>query len=221
MDAAKKLKLKEKEALFVLSPHLDDAMWSLGAVLSRLAAAGHEVVVITVFSETTQTSIRKAEDTGALKEAGCQFRHLDFSDAILDGRALEAVFDESFVPLAEAVDQIASAVKKIVPTSAAILAPGGFGGHVDHLATRAVAEKLPGKVCLYEDLPYAAKGARLSNALDFCKSHNLKRHALETTPEMIEEHIRFYNLYASQRKDGHVNHIRAHLTRLGFGVWTA
>ncbi len=219
MNAAKILGLKDKQALFVLSPHLDDAVWSLGAVLSQLSAGGHEVVVITIFSKTTQTKVRKGEDAGALKEAGCDFRHLNFPDAILDGRPVEDVFDETFVPTAETVEEIVAAVKKIVPADAVVLGPGGFGVHVDHLTTRAVTQALPDTTFYYEDLPYAAKGVRLSNALDFFKSQNIERHTVETTSEMVDAHIRLYNLYVSQRKDAHIDQIRAHLNRVGFGVW--
>ncbi len=219
MDFARILGLKDKQALFVLSPHLDDAIWSLGAILKTLSTAGHEVVVITVFSDTTQTAVRKAEDEGALKEAGCEFRHLDFPDAILDGRPAEAVFNESFSPPQAAVEQIVAAVTKLVPPDAVMLAPGGFGVHVDHLTTRAVAASLPNKVFYYEDLPYAARAVRLAAAHNFFTSHNLSRQALQTPAEMISEHLRLYSLYASQRQDHHVEQIKTYLASHGFGIW--
>lgn len=219
MDLEKLLPLKPKQPLYVLSPHLDDAMWSLGVILQELAAGGHPVQVITIFSDTTQTTIRKAEDNNVLSNAGCLATHLDFSDAVLDGRPVADVFDETYIPQAEVAERIARRVQDLLPAKATVLAPSGFGVHVDHLTTRSVAELLEAHVVYYEDLPYAARDVRLANAQAFFASRQLHRQPITTNPTLIDEHIRLYNLYKSQRQDHHVVQIRTYLSRVGFGVW--
>jgi LmbE family N-acetylglucosaminyl deacetylase len=219
VDIEEIFSLEPKQTLHVLSPHLDDALWSLGAVLAQVSAAGHPVHVITIFSETMQTAVRKMEDSEALASAGCAVTHLDFSDAILDGRRLADVFDETFTPAPHAVENIAKSVQELVPAGATVLAPSGFGVHVDHLAARAVATKLDAHVIYYEDLPYAARDVRLGDAQSFFAAHKLQRQSIAASENMIDEHIRLYNLYESQRQDHHVEQIRAYLAKAGFGVW--
>lgn len=216
------LSLRPGQTLFIMSPHLDDALWSLGGVLQILTQAGHSVCVVTVFSETTDTPVRKAEDTEALAAAGCSIEHLDFADAILDGRPVQAVFNESFVPDARVVAMIARRVEAIVPPQATVLAPSGFGAHVDHLTTRAVGMALQNRrVVFYEDMPYAARTVRLANARDFLAARGLQRYTIVVSPPVIARHIELYNLYASQRQNHHVAQIGDSLRQNGFGVWAA
>lgn len=218
-DVSQKMGLSAGQPVYVLSPHLDDAVWSLGAVLQALSTTGHAITVVTVFSTTTQTAVRKKEDMAALDAIGCKSVRLDFSDAILDGRSLQEVFNETYVPAKDDVAAIASSVQQTTPQDAVVLAPSGFGAHVDHLATRAVAAKLAARVVYYEDLPYAARDVRLAPAQTFFSSLGLWRHAFATTPTLVQEQIRLYELYTSQRQDHHVQQISSYLHKAGFGLW--
>ncbi|MQA82226.1 MAG: hypothetical protein GEV10_27825 [Streptosporangiales bacterium] len=86
-----------------ISPHLDDAVMSVGATLHALARAGHEVIVATVFAgdpppeiskvarqfhlecglpDDQAMALRREEDRRALTALGCQPLHLDLRDAI-------------------------------------------------------------------------------------------------------------------------------------------
>ena len=88
--------------VLALSPHLDDAAFSAGGTLARLARAGHAVTVATVFTESVsrpagfalrcQTdkglapdadymAIRRAEDLAACARLGAEALHLDLPEA--------------------------------------------------------------------------------------------------------------------------------------------
>ncbi|HZU12538.1 MAG TPA: PIG-L family deacetylase [Chloroflexota bacterium] len=86
----------------VISPHLDDAVLSLGGTIFQLAASGDEILVVTAFagaagppySELARelhvrwgspfdvNRLRRAEDVAALTRLGAEARHLDIRDAI-------------------------------------------------------------------------------------------------------------------------------------------
>lgn len=219
MNVPEVLNLSAKQSVYVLSPHLDDAIWSLGPVLKSLTQAGHEVCIITIFSDTTQPQTRQAEDAKAAKQVGCLVEHLGFSDAILDGREVHAVFDENFKPSPGKIHQIAERVKKIVPEGGVVLAPSGFGVHVDHLATRAVTDQLAARVAYYEDLPYAARKVRLANGSVFLESRGLRRHSIAASSTAIAEHISLYKVYSSQQQPHHITQISDYLGKAGYGLW--
>lgn len=92
----------------ILSPHLDDAVYSCGGLIHRQAQAGARIVVVTVCSGTPPAgpvspyaqamherwmqemarapaevvALRRTEDLAALAELGAQAVHLDVPDAI-------------------------------------------------------------------------------------------------------------------------------------------
>jgi len=90
-----------KVALAV-SPHLDDAVFSAGALLARLATQGWRVVIATCFtasvpnprgfalacqldkglaSSVDYMALRRAEDADACAALGCEIVHLPFTEA--------------------------------------------------------------------------------------------------------------------------------------------
>jgi hypothetical protein len=95
--------LVDGAAVVVLSPHLDDAIFSCGALLGQLAE-GHRVVVVSVFTEAGGPPFsvaarralrelgvggapelfgrRRAEDLAVLEELGVEAVHLGFADAL-------------------------------------------------------------------------------------------------------------------------------------------
>src|SRR5688500_1136515 len=81
--------------LVIFSPHLDDAVLSLGATISREVAAGREVEVVSCFTSGPPLdaiqpehrvfgdySIRREEDKRALTRLGAKFRWLDLHERI-------------------------------------------------------------------------------------------------------------------------------------------
>jgi len=166
-----------------VSPHLDDAAFSCGGTLARLAQAGWDVTVCTVFTHSVpqprgfalacQTdkgiaedidymALRRAEDRVACAALGATPLWLDLAEAPHRGYASAAAL---FGDLA-ADDHIDAAVVKALaagPLSAIpdlILAPQAIGGHVDHVqVVRALRHVLPetAAVLWWTDYPYAAR----------------------------------------------------------------
>ena len=145
--------------LFVLSPHLDDAVLSVGAALARRRGARDDVVVVSIFSRTLSPQ-REDEDRRSLAALGARAVHLGLLDAPLRGLPLTtaALCAE---PDAAVVAAVAAAVAEfavVVGAEDEFWVPLSVGGHVDHRATlRACADRA---TALYEDRPYArARGA--------------------------------------------------------------
>jgi LmbE family N-acetylglucosaminyl deacetylase len=145
----------------ILSPHLDDAVFSCWHVLTST----RDVLTLNVFTAAPEPgtepapwdrmtgaddavarmSVRLAEDNAALALAGRNAQHLDF----LDSQYREA-------PPAG----LQRAMQEHLPPEAHILAPAAIGGHPDHELVRDVALKLETearRVTLYADIPYATE----------------------------------------------------------------
>ncbi len=157
----------------LLSPHLDDAAFCLGAAL--LDGRFGEVEVLNVFSvsdyaatpvagnKSRVTALRRREDErffARIPEVRLTF--LDRLDAplrlnirwqsVCDARSLRGSESE--------IRSLVETVNARLPRSpvALVLAPLGLGGHIDHLVVRQAALRLlrsGAAVGFYEDLPYA------------------------------------------------------------------
>jgi len=169
-------------ALFI-SPHLDDAVFSCGATISRLVESGFDVTVLTVFTGNVawpkgfalecQTSkgiapdadymaLRRAEDEAALKVLGASsLVHWPFLEAPHRGYNSPP---ELFAGLLKGDDvwrDVRSELEKWKTASGnwpfdLTFGPQGLGNHVDHLQ---VIRALQGfeNVCWYRDTPYALR----------------------------------------------------------------
>ena len=156
--------------LVVISPHLDDAVFSCAA---RMAAARREgpVLVVNVFSRfATDVKTRgvvlgdhrHAEEAAAAQLLGFETLRLDALDVSfrdLHYRALSNIFgppveaDLAWLPvLRAALGQVLAGV-----SADQLLAPLGVGWHVDHLLIHQLFSDDPvtgPRFALYEDLPY-------------------------------------------------------------------
>jgi LmbE family N-acetylglucosaminyl deacetylase len=147
----------------IVSPHLDDAVFSLGAAMSRAARAGARPFVLTVLAGDPASAApagewdaeagfrtageaaatRRAEDAEACRLLGVRAVWLPFSDHQYERGA----------PEAEILDAVVEAVG-----DAAVLVPGFPLLHEDH---RWLSELLDGawergRVGVYAEQPYAA-----------------------------------------------------------------
>ncbi len=161
------------ESLTVLSPHRDDAVFSMGLALSYFCAKPIHVSVLNFFTvsqyapRSLETSIeeisalRRTEDLQALAAIHASIREasLDMLDAPLRPGIQ---FDNIMQPCALATLQpsfLASLQSAIEQQTAGRLlaAPLSVGNHVDHIAVRHAALATgSGRLAFYEDLPYAA-----------------------------------------------------------------
>jgi LmbE family N-acetylglucosaminyl deacetylase len=144
----------------ILSPHLDDAVWSCFSLLAR----EDDVLVATVFAgipdgepgwwdaqcgitdSAAHVRDRRAEDESVLGSLGREAVHLD----LLDGQ-----YREARVPARE----IVAALAERVPAVRRVYAPGGIG-HPDHALVRdagALLRELGVPVTVYTDYCYSTR----------------------------------------------------------------
>ena len=165
-----------------LSPHLDDAVFSAGGTLAKLARTGWRVVVATVFTKSMPNpqgfalacqldkglsavvdymALRRQEDAEACAAVGADTRWLPFAEAPHRGYgSAVALFaglrgDDAIVaPVAQELQRL---VDELRP--AMLLAPQAIGGHVDHealvLALDNVGHEVP--IVWWCDYPYAVR----------------------------------------------------------------
>jgi len=165
----------------ILSPHPDDAVWSLGGWLA-IQAKHSSIVVITVFDGDVPVarygdlrvreqrwrslgtpSLRRTEDDRAMAAIGGRAIGLGFLDgAIREGTGgaflydtLEALFARPPIMETALVEQVANGFSKHLRPDDVVLAPLALGDHVDHRIVREAATQLPRGVSgWYEDFPY-------------------------------------------------------------------
>jgi LmbE family N-acetylglucosaminyl deacetylase len=161
--------------IVVLSPHSDDAAFSIPVTLRGLADCGKKIELLTCFSISAftrfydsdlarVTALRKAEDLRYARTLhhSCTPRWLDHLDAPLRGYKVSGVCHNS--PLLqsewELVGSIAAAAMERLEKGCAVLAPLGIGSHVDHRIIRDVSIRLADmtgvSILYYEEMPYAS-----------------------------------------------------------------
>ncbi len=167
-----------------ISPHLDDAVFSAGGTLARLADRGWRVVAATVFSasvaepdgfalacqldkglsrDVDYMALRRAEDATACATIGVEPVFLPFREAPHRGYGSR---DALFGPVRED-DAVAAAVGRSLSALLVrlrpdlVLAPQAIGGHVDHVVTVRALGTLPAGVPVlwWHDFPYVARGS--------------------------------------------------------------
>ena len=143
--------------ILVLSPHLDDAVFSCPGRIMHEVENGNRVVVATVFSHgESGYAERRAEDEAAVRQLGAEARWLGLLDApsrspFYDGFQ-RIIFDSA---PADAAPELESLCQELQPTI--IYCPLAVGGHVDHRLTFDAVTCLSSRWprCFYEERPYS------------------------------------------------------------------
>lgn len=170
--------------LVVVSPHLDDAVLSLGAHIAARVAAGEHVEVWTTFTQAPAAgrvprglrrfadyTARLAEDDRALAVLGAGARRFDLPERVWrrpPARGLRAAFrtpadSSGFEQLGRLEDLVAEALAR---PGVRMMAPLGIGHHVDHVevavaaVTAALRMEATDRVGFYEDFYALGNGAR-------------------------------------------------------------
>jgi LmbE family N-acetylglucosaminyl deacetylase len=169
----------------VLSPHLDDAVLSMGSLLTDLVQSGKDVMVANIFtqgswvdSSLTQRllqqaqvtsaeeyfAVRQQEDVRALSLLGrLQINNLDYIDAPWRyDQNKTCLYQSVFDPLATEDETLVKRLGgKIAELSrqedTLVFAPLGRGKHIDHLIVRKAATHHCQSVIYYSDFPYALR----------------------------------------------------------------
>ncbi len=173
-------KKRETLNILVLSPHRDDAAFSLALSIDAWLRQGHSVTIINVFTRSLYapfsdaesvhendrlsyvSAMRRKEDEAFLRQVnGATMVDLNIKDAPLRLHcSADIVCDVPVDPADGAFAKIQKALIKYTsrPDTALVL-PLALGNHVDHRVVRDAS--LPASVgfacAFYEDLPYAAR----------------------------------------------------------------
>ncbi|MFW3169870.1 PIG-L deacetylase family protein [Geodermatophilus sp. CPCC 206100] len=162
--------------MLAVSPHLDDAAFSAGGTLAALAAAGHDVIVLTCFTasvpsptgfalacqldkglpaEADYMALRRGEDDAAMAVLGARAVHLRLPEAPHRGyRSPAALFAG-----VQRGDDVWRTVREVLAAEDADLwlAPQALGGHVDHLQVLRAVAGLGRPVLWWRDSPYVLR----------------------------------------------------------------
>lgn len=153
----------------IISPHLDDAVFSCGGIISQLVTAG-PVLVINIFTKylsdmkfhgVVMGEERHQEELTAAKYLGFETKNLDELDAIFRRKEYRKISNIFKAPVQEDIDWLPILRQKIFAVMNEIdyqqvYVPLGIGWHVDHILTHQVFVPMFGnkKLCFYEDTPY-------------------------------------------------------------------
>jgi LmbE family N-acetylglucosaminyl deacetylase len=165
-----------------LSPHLDDAVLSAGALIRLQADSGLPVEVWTFMAglpshaelpqfaqvmhyiwgfQTVEQAIatRRAEDLSAATVVGATAVHFDFLDCIYRrGRDGQALYSDVTLPIQPDDDalpaQIAQAMASRLQPDDRLVCQLAIGRHVDHVIVRRAAELLHRPLLYDADMPY-------------------------------------------------------------------
>lgn len=167
----------------ILSPHADDAVWSLGGVI-RGWGKRFEVVIVTVFNAVPEQNAINAANTGKHQSwrylPGSEIRHREdrraaaalgakldawpFVDAAMRwgangfgypaAKSLFGTIRPEDTPLTR---DVADRLITYLRQDDIVVAPLALGGHVDHQIMRDIAAQLEHDVVYYQDLPYLAE----------------------------------------------------------------
>ena len=208
------------KTVLALSPHLDDAAFSCGATMARLADAGWRVCMATAFTrsihpaqgfalacqldkglpaETDYMALRRQEDRNAAAHLGVtDLRWLDLPEAPHRGYDSAAAL---FGPI-HGHDTIANDLALLLKNLVAdlhpdlVLAPQGLGNHVDHRQMiRAIMDAIPdAPLAFYRDTPYALRNP---DALPYVTRDGLEPFAIDIA-HGLERKVAAAAAYVSQ-----------------------
>jgi LmbE family N-acetylglucosaminyl deacetylase len=162
--------------VLAVSPHLDDAAFSVGGSLAAMASAGHEVTVVTCFTasvphpsdfalacqldkglpaDVDYLALRRAEDAAAMAVLGADAVYLGLPEAPHRGYSSAA---DLFSGVHDGDDVWRSLTTALAGYDADLwLAPQGLGGHVDHLQVLHTVSVIDPPVLWWRDSPYVLR----------------------------------------------------------------
>ncbi|MEA5418052.1 PIG-L family deacetylase [Spirulina sp. CCNP1310] len=220
------------QTIYIVSPHIDDAVFSLGAYM---LSSNYSISVINVFSETNfvyesivskadALAIRKDEDKSALTKVGVEnIFYMDLPEAPLRGYTLNNLFikngDEVWLDTC-IVESIKQYITTQIHPNGEFFIPAAFGSHVDHLLVRTACQQLNVSKFYYADLPYAAdnKRYRNENARFFLSDKICHRRHIDY--ESINVHMDLCRIYKSQFLNRFVDEMTNYLTSEQYTIWS-
>lgn len=204
---------RERRA-FVVSPHQDDAVISIGNYLKSYG--GVDVANVFTVSDSHMlpgvsddprvvSAIRRAEDAAVTERYGFTFTDAGFSDSELRGVAWNDYWADIDTELLGAVQEHLMQAMGAPRSDTDIFVPAAFGLHPDHvlaaMAGVCAAKRLGhGAIFLYADQPYYSEPN-----LTRLRAHDQLNHSTRTTLPFDElKKERMLALYPSQLTPGRV-----------------
>jgi LmbE family N-acetylglucosaminyl deacetylase len=154
----------------IISPHLDDAVFSCGGAITQMVKEG-PVLVINIFTRylsdikfhgIVMGNERQQEEKSAANFLGYESRNLDELDAIYRHKTYQKISNIFYPPIEEDMQWLPFLRQKIFEIIGEvdyqeIYIPLGIGWHVDHILTNLVFEPMfcDPKLFFYEDTPYS------------------------------------------------------------------
>ena len=168
--------------LLAISPHLDDAIFSAGALLWTLRQRGWRVVVATVFTGNVEQpsdfalacqldkglpadvdymALRRQEDRLACATLDAEPLHLPLLEAPHRGYVNAAALFGPVQPTDQVEGQVRAALTAVIVNTRpdVVIAPSAIGSHVDHVIVRHAVEVIAvsSRLWLWEDWPYVER----------------------------------------------------------------
>ena len=159
-----------------VSPHLDDAAFSVGGTLAALADAGHDVTVVTCFTRSVADpqgfalacqldkglpadvdymALRRDEDAAAMALLGATPLYLDLREAPHRGYRSAAELFGGVHEDDDAWEDVRTALADL--PGDLWLAPQALGSHVDHLQVLRAVAGTDRPVLWWRDSPYVLR----------------------------------------------------------------
>jgi len=230
--------LKVRTKCVVLSPHIDDVTFSLGAAL--LDNRFRNMMLVTIFSVSNctvndndidvarVTQMRKNEDDVFFNSIRAKIKrlYLDRFDAPLRLNIRDN-FVFSIKPRKSddrEIEYLVAFLKDLVRDNTLLLAPLGIGEHIDHLIVQRAACLMMSAGCataFYEDLPYA--GAMPLSEIESIVETTRRFWDVDLLPCLIQSKsnssnkVEAVSIYSSQIDSGTIAHIITHGERVGNG----
>lgn len=198
-------KAEKAKKIIILSPHLDDAVVSMGSFLSYMESFSVPIQVVSVFtkganvthsisekliSQGKHKSVeeyfeeRISEDKKVLSQLrNVESTHLNFIDCVWradeDGNIFytERYLGEIHKKDLKTTEMVIRELQKLEIEDSLIFAPIAHGKHVDHQIVRNAATEVFPEVIYYSDFPYSVL---YEQEYEFIKKHNLKSEVLHT-----------------------------------------
>lgn len=216
--------------ILIISPHLDDAILSLGGLLQLRKNSQDKVMTLcntawTALSDTMLpeeiTKMNLEEELTIIKELGCQHLFCDFDEAM--SRDYENWNDKfSYEKDSVLYEQITEVIKKEMESQyyEQVYFPLGIGEHVDHIMVyegirqlRDVIREQNVELYFYEDLPYATYGGVEERLEKVMKEYSITLQEHDIT-EYFERKCSLLSIYKSQLTDEDLDRIRRYVGKL-------
>lgn len=224
-----------KNKCVVLSPHIDDVAFSLGAAL--LDNRFTRLTVVNVFSVSNCTiddninvvqiaKMRKREDIMFFNLIRTKIKRLYLNR--LDAPLRLKIPDDLVFSIKPSksndkeIGYLITYLKRLLRNDTLLLAPLGLGGHVDHLLIERAALMMMGDGCataFYEDLPYA--GDLSMSQIEKMVGTMRKSYNNDLVPCILQSKscssrkIEAISIYSSQIDNRIIENIISHGERLG------